>query len=100
MSYEQIKKDPSGTLNKYLLTPQQELQGQLLGPETQALLEQEATEIAEQMLDFAFSGTPEEQTEQIRDYTYLKGQRAALVRLLTNCSESFAKLAAADNNQP
>jgi hypothetical protein len=99
MSFSHIKKDPTGTLNKYLLTPQQELQGQLLSQETQALLEQQATELAEEMLDFKFSGNQEEQLEQIRTFVFLQGQRTVLVNLLSNCSEAFARLSA-DSTDP
>jgi hypothetical protein len=91
-----ITKDPTGTLNKYIFSEADLLKGKLLGPETLALLEHQATEIAETLLATKFSGDPLLREEQIMQFVYLQAKRETMIELLTDCSAEFARLAEAD----
>ena len=90
-----IKKEP-GQLNKYQLTPQQEVQAKLLGPETLAYYEHQATLIAEQLIATRFSGDPVIREEQIMQFVFLQSKRETLLELLTDTQAEFERLASAD----
>jgi hypothetical protein len=92
-----ITKDPTSTLNKYILTPSEIMQAKLLGPETQAYLEHVATEIAETLLTTKFSHEPTEREGQIMQFVYLQAKREMLIELLSDCSATFNQLANLDS---
>ena len=76
------------------LTEEQTMRAKMLSPDTITYYENEVEALTDALVNHNFGATQEEQTYLVRSFVEIQAKRAVFVQLLTDCSESYAAVAA------